>query len=145
VGIKVTCRDVLYSGHTVHFTLCALIWRDYSPLCPLWTSSFCRRWNFSNVFAYITAISGYVVIISTHFHYTVDVWIAFWMTYFVWSWYHEVIKASVFHGSYLMRFLTWLELHATDLRYWRIRVGNQLAYDKRLWQDSRKIDMSVQR
>jgi len=43
VGIKVTCRDVLYSGHTVHFTLCALIWRDYSPLCPLWTTNFCRR------------------------------------------------------------------------------------------------------
>jgi len=140
VGIKVTCRDVLYSGHTVHFTLCALIWRDYSPLCPLWTTNFCRRWKFSHIFGYITAVFGYIVIIGTHFHYTVDVWIAFWMTYFVWSYYHEVIKASIFHTSWLMRFITWLERHATDLRYWRIRVGNQLAYDKRLWRDSRRIN-----
>jgi len=40
IGVKVTCRDVLYSGHAVHFTLCALVWRDYSPLCPLWFPPF---------------------------------------------------------------------------------------------------------
>jgi len=132
IGAKVTCRDVLYSGHAVHFTLCALIWRDYSPMCPLWFPACSEQSQFTRILAYLSALGGYVIIICTHFHYTVDVWIAFWMTYFVWSYYHEVIKACSFHSGSLMCFLTWIEQHATDLRYWRIRVKKQMAYDDEL-------------
>jgi len=134
IGAKVTCRDVLYSGHAVHFTLCALIWRDYSPLCPLWFPPCWERLQVTRVLAYLSALVGYGIIICTHFHYTVDVWIAFWMTYFVWSYYHEVIKACSFHRGSLMCFLTWIEQHATDLREWRIRVKKQMAYDDELRQ-----------
>jgi len=138
IGAKVTCRDVLYSGHAVQFTLCALVWRDYSPLCPLWFPPCWERLQLTRRFAYLSALLGYAIIISTHFHYTVDVWIAFWMTYFVWSYYHEVIKACSFHRGSWMCFLTWIEQHATDLRYWRIRVKNQMAYDDQLRQQRDK-------
>lgn len=138
-GIRVTCADVLYSGHTVNFTLAALIWYDYARLCPLWPE---KRWGWfekvpaNRMLAIVWTLTGYIIIIATRFHYTVDVWIGFWMTYFVWSYYHEAIKVSPFHNGILMRFLTWQEKHATDLRYWRIRVANQLAYDEEL----RRID-----
>jgi len=138
-GFKVTCADVLYSGHTVNFTLAALIWYDYSRLCPLWPEKEYGVFDkipFNRIFAICWTCAGYFVIIATHFHYTVDVWIGFWMTYFVWSYYHEAIKVSPFHSTPLMRFLTWIEHHATDLRYWRIRVANQLAYDEEL----RRVD-----
>lgn len=135
LGKYVTCADVLYSGHTVNFTLAALIWYDYSRLCPIFSDGK-QRWidkfQLHRVFAMTYVMCGYIVIIKTHFHYTVDVWIGFWMTYFVWSYYHEAIKASPFHRGWLMRFLTWLERHATDLRYWRIRVANQFVYDEEL-------------
>jgi len=31
-----------------------------------------------------------------------------------------------------MCFLTWIEQHATDLRYWRLRVKKQMAYNDEL-------------
>merc|ERR550534_416144 len=77
IGAKVTCRDVLYSGHAVHFTLCALIWRDYLPMCPLWFLYCSEQSQFTRILAYLSAFGGYMIIICTHFHYTVDVWIAF--------------------------------------------------------------------
>jgi len=106
-------------------------------VCPLFSrGERKKKWSdklqLQRVFAMTGACTGYIIIIKTHFHYTVDVWIGFWMTYFVWSYYHEAIKASPFHRGLLMRFLTWLEMHATDLRYWRIRVANQFVYDEEL-------------
>lgn len=134
-GTRVTCADVLYSGHSVNFTLAALIWYDYARLCPIWPEAnygWFEKVPVNRILATVWTLTGYIVIVATHFHYTVDVWIGFWMTYFVWSYYHEVIKVSPFHSSFRMRFLTWLEAHATDLRYWRIRVSNQVAYDAEL-------------
>jgi len=73
IGKRHTCRDVLYSGHAVHITLCALIWRDYLPLCPMWSVPWWERLKVSRVMAYVSAVVGYCVIIGTHFHYTIDV------------------------------------------------------------------------
>eukprot|EP00397_Hematodinium_sp_SG-2012_P043743 GEMP01048695.1.p1 GENE.GEMP01048695.1~~GEMP01048695.1.p1 ORF type:complete len:426 (+),score=94.61 GEMP01048695.1:404-1681(+) len=134
LGQCVTCADVLYSGHTVNFTLAALIWHTYSSLCPYShrPATCIDKLHLPRVFALSYALCGYIIIIKTRFHYSVDVWIGFWMTYFVWSYYHEAIKASPFHRHCLMRFLTWLEKHATDLKYWRIRVAKQFHSDREL-------------
>jgi hypothetical protein len=35
VGQLITCNDVLFSGHTVNLSLCALAWHQYSHLAPL--------------------------------------------------------------------------------------------------------------
>jgi len=142
LGFRTTCADVLYSGHTINFALAALIWYDYSRLCPIWPE---KKWGWfervpvSRIFAITWAVTGCIIIVATRFHYTVDVWIGFWMTYFLWRYYHEAIKVSPFHQGILMRYLTWQEEHATDLRYWRIRVANQIAYDEDLKKSSWKL------
>ncbi len=66
-----TCGDVLYSGHTMMLTASALMWQLYD------------RRRFAVVIAWIISVVGMLIIISTHFHYSDDVIIAFIFTTFV--------------------------------------------------------------
>lgn len=66
-----TCGDVLYSGHTMMLTSSALIWQIYD-----------RRKLFTFL-AWTVSIIGMLIIISTHFHYSDDVIIAFIFTTFI--------------------------------------------------------------
>jgi len=125
---KRTCADVLYSGHTVNITLCLLVWWNYSHLCPLSQKTY-FSYPFGKIITTIICLIGYAIIVMSHFHYTVDVWLGFWITFFVWNYYHEVIKSVPFYDSPVFNFLTWMESEASDLHYWRMR-GNQVnMYD----------------
>eukprot|EP00397_Hematodinium_sp_SG-2012_P026335 GEMP01027584.1.p1 GENE.GEMP01027584.1~~GEMP01027584.1.p1 ORF type:complete len:384 (+),score=36.57 GEMP01027584.1:118-1269(+) len=129
LGWRVTCADVLYSGHTVNLTLCLLVWWNYSHLCPIRRCSN-YTFPFGKTFATIWCVLGYMLIIITHFHYTVDVWLGFWMSYFVWNYYHEAIKSSPFFATHFFNFLTWMEMETTDLHYWRLRVQKIRSLDE---------------
>jgi len=136
-GQRVTCADVLYSGHTFNLTLGLLVWWNYSHLCPLWRTS--RMYlPFGKIFPSIYCVVAYTIIIASHFHYTVDVWLGFWMTYFVWNYYHEAIKSSPFYASPFSIFITWMEAEATDLHYWRMRGTSNYIMDLLQKQEANK-------
>ena len=111
---RVTCADVLYSGHTVNLTICALIWDEYShekdaliidtdtewdlfeTCCrnrPLVNrAGYLMRPTFMKVFMWVFCLVGFIVIIATKFHYTVDVFLGAVITIFVWKFYHSHIR-----------------------------------------------------
>jgi hypothetical protein len=79
---KFTCYDVLYSGHTVNLTICAMTWHTYSHVVPLvdWDlfswgkprrgpSGELLHLTFVKFFVWTWAGIGYLTIIATHFHY----------------------------------------------------------------------------
>lgn len=81
LGMHVTCGDVLYSGHTMVINLCIYLWVFYSRIG---LRSFLFR-----IGVWILGILGMLSIISTHFHYTDDVIIAFcftWLAIIVYHW-----------------------------------------------------------
>ncbi|CAF2984052.1 unnamed protein product [Rotaria sp. Silwood2] len=137
--IHTTCGDVLFSGHTVTLTLCALAWTTYSkgeehyPIRWLWYRlkginqeivSSRSDWLYPKLDStgdplsvYITTlivwmftIIGYLLIIATRFHYTVDVFLGFLLAKLVWQSYHYYIKTLAERRSIIItRFFLWFE------------------------------------
>jgi hypothetical protein len=135
-GFRITCGDVLYSGHAATFTLMALIWQDYgrsfaSPkrlsMPPDKTSDLpagldrfmeekvpkysteCQWYTgvlFPRIF-WIVAVVGYLIIIACRFHYTVDVVIAIIIVTKQWGLYHMVIRTPNLIEK--VPFLQWYE------------------------------------
>ena len=71
-----TCGDVLYSGHTMTLTLSTLLLHIYSTNILI------------KISAWIINIIGMLLIIATHFHYSDDVVIAFFLTILSFMIYH---------------------------------------------------------
>ena len=117
LGMRVTCGDVLYSGHAANFTLMALVWQEYGhsylrkPSRSVLEhsvlqededdhnrfvgSDFSGEWYTSIFFPrlfWAIAVVGYLIIISCRFHYTVDVVVAIVVVGKQWGLYHMVIR-----------------------------------------------------
>ncbi|KAF4732124.1 hypothetical protein FOZ63_032746, partial [Perkinsus olseni] len=113
LGLRITCGDLLFSGHTANFTLMALIWseygygflavdattRGYSALGGSNRGQIGGRHRGGPVLHFVfrrllpllwwaAAISGYFVIVATRFHYTVDVLVAIIIVTKQWGLYH---------------------------------------------------------
>jgi hypothetical protein len=79
-GGSITCADCFYSGHAIPITCALLTWTEYM-----------RR----NPFRYIAipvSILAYSGIVVTHFHYTIDVFYGFIVTFITWRIYHFIIS-----------------------------------------------------
>ncbi|CAF1666154.1 unnamed protein product, partial [Didymodactylos carnosus] len=65
---------------------------------------------FTAYLVWIYAITGYLFLIATRFHYTVDVFIGFLLSILTWKYYHFYIK-TLFERSNIMitRFFIWFE------------------------------------
>lgn len=120
-------------------TLCALAWTTYSkgeehyPIRWLW-----YRWRYhrppptdhrpgwlypkldstgdplsfyiTNVFVWTFTIVGYLFIIATRFHYTVDVFLGFLLSKLSWDTYHSYIKTLAERRNIVItRFFLWFE------------------------------------
>ena len=133
-GFRITCGDVLYSGHAATFTLMALIWHEYGrsfvppqrlPM-PQQTAldlsvgldrfaeeefpKYSKQWYTGVLvprFVWMVAVVGYLIIIACRFHYTVDVVIAIVVVVQQWSLYHMVIRTPKHIGR--VPFLQWFE------------------------------------
>jgi hypothetical protein len=64
-GNDQSCGDNIFSGHTCVMTSCALAWRIHS-----------RAHRFYGWVLYLIATAGILMIIFTHYHYTIDVLLA---------------------------------------------------------------------
>ncbi|CAF4567648.1 unnamed protein product [Rotaria sp. Silwood1] len=137
--IHTTCGDVLFSGHTVTLTLCALAWTTYSkgeehyPIRWLWNQLKSSKqeiipgrpgWLYPQLdstgdplsfylttyLVWIFTIIGYLLIIATRFHYTVDVFLGFLVSYLLWQTYHYYIKTLAERRSIIItKFFLWFE------------------------------------
>ncbi|KAF4717994.1 sphingomyelin synthase, partial [Perkinsus olseni] len=118
-GTRATCGDVLFSGHAANITIMALIWNEYCRhfLPPrayvtvrstgMWNAK--RRTGFNRdylacaawllgyfvpkVLCPILAVAGYLVVIATHFHYTVDVLVGIFVAWKMWRVYHMYVRS----------------------------------------------------
>ncbi|KAG0211110.1 sphingomyelin synthase [Mortierella sp. GBA30] len=78
-GTRQACTDDIFSGHTVFMVTSAIQWRLY-----------CRN-KWVTYFSYIYITVGLFFVVATRLHYTVDVVLAIFITYAVWSLYVAMI------------------------------------------------------
>eukprot|EP00392_Amoebophrya_sp_AT5.2_P007390 g7404.t1 len=85
---RITCTDVLFSGHTVNFTMLTMLWWDHfsSLVSKMPDVSFVVR---RVALAYCAL--GYFSMIVTRFHYSVDIFIGALLTFVVWRYYHALV------------------------------------------------------
>lgn len=100
---RITCGDVMFSGHACIITLNTLLFNEYAG--GMITNTFLRQMS---VFTFwLMAITSYFIIIATRFHYTIDVFMAIFVTTTIFKLYHYLIKMNRFS------FLTWYESDET--------------------------------
>ncbi|KAJ2723489.1 hypothetical protein GGI07_002613 [Coemansia sp. Benny D115] len=83
------CGDAIYSGHTLIFLVCALVWSSFAPRSWLGRSLTALMWAI--------CIAGSLVVIANRAHYTIDVLLAWYIApgawYVVaWFWYWHITR-----------------------------------------------------
>ncbi|KAI1316890.1 hypothetical protein EDD11_009380 [Mortierella claussenii] len=78
-GTVEACTDDIFSGHTVFMVTCAIQWRLYCK----------NKWI--TYFSYLYISIGMYFVVATRLHYTVDVLLAIFITFAVWSIYISMI------------------------------------------------------
>ncbi|TYZ65473.1 hypothetical protein PybrP1_005037 [[Pythium] brassicae (nom. inval.)] len=117
----ITCGDMVFSGHTVFFMLCAMTVKTYCVKSEL-NTPFTRRFPYVlwmvRYYVYTGVAFGVFAIVGTRLHYTLDVLIAVYITAQVWATYHWLCA----HPKSSFRVLNWLEheeVHFIDLDAYR--------------------------
>lgn len=121
---ELTCQDVLFSGHTVALTLFTLIYIRYITWTP-WlassnTSASMSIANLFRTFALTFMFVGYYVIVTSKFHYSVDVIIGSLLTVLIFQGYHSAIRVAFLPQSHppmlcsIYGFIRWFDKHSAD-------------------------------
>lgn len=172
-GQVVTCADVMYSGHTVNITLCAMTWHTYSHVVPITKfDPICAlRFNRNvmdtdlppirnelgealritslKIVIWTVAFVGYILIIATHFHYTLDVFIGAILAIVVFKFYLSFVRTAHLRDNRLNKFFVWLENEADDVLEYRRNlpkiIENQVnfARSKTLKSDDLELEIRV--
>jgi hypothetical protein len=79
---EVTCSDLFFSGHTIMMSLATCIWFTYTD----------SRYILIRLLIVPVLLGGIFVLISTHFHYTVDVFYGLSIGVILWLLYHYLAK-----------------------------------------------------
>jgi len=103
-GKKITCGDMIFSGHASLLILLSLSFQQYCYPTLYFTYPICL---YLKRITFIISAFGIVSIIATRLHYTLDVSIAIYLTYRVWTEYHTIVQvASLKNRNIILR---WLE------------------------------------
>jgi hypothetical protein len=117
----VTCADCMFSAHTANITTLALTWQYYANIVPAnfgwFTIPKIMQLNHKSVMlcVWFFSIAGYVSIISSRFHYTLDVYISIILSIFVFILYNMAIHTKYFTGTFLGNFIDYCERDAIKL------------------------------
>ena len=134
-----TCGDSVFSGHTVLFVLCALVWHTYFPGL-VWSPV-----NPVKLFVWVLSVVGTQLLIITRMHWTLDIALAYYITITTWNFYHGVCDAlaldhylkPVVHvdGVLMYPFIAWVETGSSFAEY---RRRNDENFARR--RDTRRVD-----
>lgn len=124
---SVTCGDLVFSGHSVLFVLCALVIHTYYKTM--------QSLNPIKIWMWIVSVVGTILLLLTRMHWTLDIALAYYITITCWNFYHGVcrsleygqyIKSVVWiDGAVIYPFIAWLETGCTYNQY---QIRNKLIY-----------------
>ncbi|KAI7865776.1 hypothetical protein BDF14DRAFT_1985821 [Spinellus fusiger] len=118
-GSGMTCTDNIFSGHTSLMMSCVMVWRIHSRVRRIF-----------NWIAYAIVLSAILMILFTHFHYSIDVLLAIYIVYTTWNIYMQYIQECSLH--YMFGFT-----HNTTLDVFKSRMSAEKAnhvYEYLTWQ-----------
>eukprot|EP01080_Neovahlkampfia_damariscottae_P008488 gene8488-312_t len=99
--INYTCSDLFFSGHSISLGICLYIWLYYNNLNQPFNLLF-------NLLFILIAITGWLIFIISHFHYSIDVLIGCLLSSFIWIFYHLLISKYSLYSKELS-FIIWFE------------------------------------
>lgn len=124
-NLDVTCKDVLYSEHSCTIVLMALFWAYYAtsaPLRPLAEASKHRLDTIVKTIVLMYAVTGFLVIVSSRFHYSDDVLLAVLVCGLCFISYHLGLRSAPFHTGFPFDQIMWLEGDSPDVQKFKSRA-----------------------